>query len=214
MGVHIGIRQRGMISEKANSEDVFIVFNGSFAVRYEEMIQSNSKMPNIFVKNTSVFNEESEIETSRIEPCEYYDLISDVLELPRWFRKRLEQQGHVHGSPPFSDVSTDGQRFVRFSAYANDRRVTARGGLLPGSYATSFLDASTILTALSAVGHYALPNIAPPQYRFEISPPPLTDLHYGTALPNFGQSGGGTEIEFFRGVPDGHVSGPLMMPVY
>jgi hypothetical protein len=36
------------------------------------------------------------------------------------------------------------EKFSRFSAYANDRRVTASGALLPGTYATTEEDASML----------------------------------------------------------------------
>src|SRR6201987_631871 len=53
------------------------------------------------------------------------------------------------------------QKFKRFSAYANDRRVTANGGLVPGTYATTEEDAKHVKTGRDAVKRYALPNPAP-----------------------------------------------------
>jgi hypothetical protein len=86
--------------------------------------------------------------------------------------------------------------------------------LVPGTFATSSHDAAHVSTALTVVGRYALPSIQAPRFQFDIIPPPLTDLYYGTVSPAFGQSGGGTEIEFWRGAADGSVSGPSMLSVY
>lgn len=43
------------------------------------------------------------------------------------------------------------EKFKRFSAYANDRRVTASGALLPGTYATTEEDAKHVKTGRDAV---------------------------------------------------------------
>jgi hypothetical protein len=43
------------------------------------------------------------------------------------------------------------ERFKRFSAYANDRRVTASGAILPGTYATTEEDAKHVKTGRDAV---------------------------------------------------------------
>ena len=211
MGIHIGRRRKEQMSRTPARESIFIVFNGTFAASVADIEISNSKLGDFPVKEGFIGEA---LETIELVPCEDIGQVGEMLGLSRWYLRRLTHQGHVHGSPPFSGCTTNGQSFVRFSAFHDDRRVTARGGLLPGTHSTSFTDASSVLTALTAVGHYALPSMAAPQYRFEILPPPLTDIYYGTVSPNFGQSGGGTEIEFYRGVADGHVSGPTMIPVY
>jgi hypothetical protein len=43
------------------------------------------------------------------------------------------------------------EEFKRFSAYANDRRVTPSRGLLPGSYATTAEDAKQVKTGRAAL---------------------------------------------------------------
>lgn len=55
--------------------------------------------------------------------------------------------------------------FKRFSAYENDRRVTADKGLLPRSYATTEEDAKNVKTGKDAVARYALANPEPASYR-------------------------------------------------
>ena len=214
MGMHFGTSD-GSFKNKLENAGLFVVFNSVFAVRVEEL--ESAELLSLFNKTRDFFEVERSLPEKRyvqIRPCEDNDVIDKHLNFTMSHKRRLKSQGHIHGSPPFTGHSASAQRFVRFSAFPNDRRITARDGLLPGTFATSHTDASSVHTALSAVGHYALPNITAPQFRFEISPPPLTDLYYGTVSPNFGQSGGGTEIEFYRGVADGSVSGPSMIPVY
>ena len=103
-----------------------------------------------------------------------------------------------------------GEIFKRFSAYANDRRVTAGKGLTPGTFATTKEDAdANIKTGTDAVARYALPNSKPASNVFTITPPKDTELKRGTAQPANNQPGGGVEVIFVNGSPDGTVTGPV-----
>jgi hypothetical protein len=214
MGLHFAVERDK--SERANLQDgdAYLVFNGFIGVRVRDVLYSNS--PIRFYPDLGVSKQEDHWILSEerldLQPNENVEFLIRILRLPEWSQERFRQHGRVHGSPPFFGRTSAAAQFVRFSAFSNDRRITPSLGLLPGTYATSKLDADMIPTALTVVGHYALPTILPPVYRFQIVPPPLTEYYYGTVSPAFGQSGGGTEIEFFRGVQDGAVSGPLMIP--
>lgn len=133
----------------------------------------------------------------------YYDFLSRAGYHPPEILKR--RSASMHSSPPFVGACRSGDRFVRFSAFRADRRVRENGTLLAGSYCTSESDRSCVPNALSAVGRYALPNIAPPVHVFEILPPPSAAMNYGTVVPNFGQAGGGAEMEFHQQLPTGSV---------
>jgi hypothetical protein len=105
------------------------------------------------------------------------------------------------------------EKFKRFSAYANDRRVTASGALVPGTYATTEQDAAKhVKTGRDAVKRYALPNPAPAVHVFTIEPPLRTRLQRGVAQPAYGQPGGGVEVIFVNGSPDKTVTGPAQIP--
>jgi hypothetical protein len=104
------------------------------------------------------------------------------------------------------------ERFKRFSAYANDRRVTASGALMPGTYATTEEDAKHVTTGRDAVKRYALPNPKPAVYVFTIDPPIRTKLKRGIAQPAYGQPGGGVEVIFVNGSPNNTVTGPAQIP--
>lgn len=214
MGIHFAERIENQArSNNTNDDDgSFIVFNSVLAIPVSELWQADRALaPRDLEK---VLNGSDKAAKVAVAPCDSIERLLRVLHPNYWIRRRFESHGRVHGSPPFLGSTRTGDCYVRFSAFSNDRRVTIMGGLLPGTYATSGRDAAMVATALSAVGHYALPSIVPPCFRYEIAPPALTELKYGTVAPAYGQSGGGTEIEFFRGVADGACSGPLMIPFY
>lgn len=109
--------------------------------------------------------------------------------------------------------SKNDEEFKRFSAFANDFRVTATGGLLPGSYATTAKDALHVHTGSDAVRRYALPNPTPAVNVFTIKPPAQTTLKRGVAQPAYGQPGGGVEVLFVNGSPPNTVtSSPPPLP--
>jgi hypothetical protein len=106
-----------------------------------------------------------------------------------------------------------GEEFKRFSAFPNDHRVTATGGLVPGSYATTAADAKHAKTGRDAVRRYALPNPMPAVNVFTINPPvKITILKRGVAQPAYGQPGGGVEVIFVNGSPSQSVTGPKQIP--
>jgi len=110
------------------------------------------------------------------------------------------------------EVLQQDEKFKRFSAYANDRRVTANGGLVPGTYGTTEEDAKHVRTGRDAVKRYALPNPLPAVNVFTIGPPPGTILKRGVAQPTYGQPGGGVEVIFVNGSPPQTVTGPVQIP--
>lgn len=106
-------------------------------------------------------------------------------------------------------LTTAGEVFKRFCAFANDRRVTAGKGLTPGTFATTKEDADAhVKTGADAVARYALPDPTPASNVFTIYPPGESELKRGTTQPANNQLGGGVEVIFVNGLPDGTVSGP------
>ena len=127
---------------------------------------------------------------------------------------RYEAHAVLHESPPFPLATRSQENFVRFSAFQNDRRVRPDRSLLPGSYVTSERDANFSPSGFAAVGRYALPNILPAIFRFDIMVPKGTPGLVGTVSPAFGQAGGGVEIELTKGAPPNSVKGPSTTPEY
>lgn len=121
-----------------------------------------------------------------------------------------ELKVQTHGSYPA--VSGD-DVFYRYSAFANDRRLSDEDGVIPsGTYLTSYGDTRFAQSGLGAVARYALPNPAPAMFRFAIGVPAGTALMCGTAAPNFGQSGGGVELRTDHAVQGARVYGPELLP--
>src|SRR5207245_1474422 len=92
--------------------------------------------------------------------------------------------------------------FMRFTAYKNDRRITANNGLLPGTYATTDADSRNVKTGEQAVERYALPDPKPAKYRFRVVPTKNTEYREGTVQPAYGHKGGGVEVLFDQGTSD------------
>ena len=106
-----------------------------------------------------------------------------------------------------------GEVFKRFSAYSNDFRVTEKKGLTPGTFATTREDADAFVkTGTDAVKRYALENKTPASNVFTINPPDKTSLKRGVVAPAYGEPGGGVEVIFVNGSPDGTVTGPEKIP--
>jgi hypothetical protein len=100
------------------------------------------------------------------------------------------------------------EKFYRFSAFSNDRRVTAENGLLPDSYATTEADGALVKTGTQAVERYALPNDDPASYRFTIKPLKDTAIKKGIVQPANNHQGGGVEVIFIEGTTKDTVTQP------
>jgi len=90
--------------------------------------------------------------------------------------------------------------------------VTEGRGLTPGTFAATEEDARHVRTGVDAVVRYALQNKTPAKWRFTIEPPIGQKLQRGMAEPAFGEPGGGVEVIFVDGSPDGTVYGPDELP--
>lgn len=108
-------------------------------------------------------------------------------------------RGPANEAPP--EPSFLGETFMRYCAFAQDRRINADGSLTPGTYATTLLDSFHVQTGQQAVERYALPNPTPAVHRFTLTPPKIVQVQRGIAQPNFGQPGGGAEVIFTLGAP-------------
>lgn len=137
---------------------------------------------------------------------DYYSLIKESQVLA------LNASGAAAEDAPIT-LTEFAEIFKRFSAYANDKRVTPGKGLQPGTFATTKEDAdANIKTGTDAVARYALPNSKPASNVFTINPPKDTEVKRGTSQPANNQPGGGVEIIFVNGSPDGTVTGPETIP--
>ena len=134
-------------------------------------------------------------------------VVTRAWETPSVVRETAEDESGPAADAP-GETTAGEEEFKRFSAFANDRRVTANRGLLPGTYATTAADAARVATGRQAVARYALPNPTPAIHRFTIQPPAGTRFQRGIAQPAYGQPGGGVEVILTAGSPDKTVTLP------
>ena len=100
--------------------------------------------------------------------------------------------------------------FVRFVAYANDRRLRPDRSWRNGTYATTEQDAhQNIQTGMDAVNRYALPNPAPASFVFTRCPYAGTSIQRGIAVPANNRPGGGVEVIFTNGTQLNTVTGHI-----
>ena len=113
---------------------------------------------------------------------------------------KAEEGPAIEASPQMSAAA---EKFLRYSAFANDRRINfSDGSVKPGTYTTTYDDGTAyIKTGMDAVRRYALPNPAPAVNKFELKPPTQIQVRRGTVSPAYGQPGGGKEVIFDNGAP-------------
>ena len=132
------------------------------------------------------------------------DPMSVTADLPEL--NGIKARVETHGS--FLSKPRPGEQFVRYSAFASDRRINPDGSVIPGTYVTTENDASHVPSGLAPVGRYALPNPAPARHRFVLSPQPGTRMRCGAAAPKCNQAGGDVEVLFSEDLSAGAASGP------
>ncbi|MGH9338280.1 MAG: hypothetical protein ACRD1R_01485 [Acidobacteriota bacterium] len=119
---------------------------------------------------------------------------------------RAAKAGGASGAS--TEKTKEDEKFYRFSAFENDRRVRADNSLSPGTYATTEEDGSKVKTGKEAVERYALPNDDPASYRFTIEPAQDTTIQKGIVQPANGRKGGGVEVIFTDGTQKDTVTLP------
>lgn len=171
-----------------------------------------------------------EYESQRINTSEQYQellktastdtsLIKSISVIPPQ-STQMKSVYQISEEKPLGKPATEGEIeetekneiFKRFTAYKNDRRITAKGSLLPGTYATTEEDARNVKTGKEAVERYALPNPNPAIYRFTINPEGNTKIQKGKVQPAYRHEGGGVENIFVDGTTDNTVLGPDTIP--
>lgn len=129
--------------------------------------------------------------------------LSHASAASRGFVLRKARDGGVPASEAEQESSEPYERFIRFSAFSNDRRILADGSLLPNTYATTHADGISVKSGMEAVRRYALPSEDPATHRYFLRPPTQVLLRRGTVTPANGQPGGGAEVLFDDGAPPG-----------
>jgi hypothetical protein len=118
----------------------------------------------------------------------------------------------IYGHLPFA-TKTDKQSVIyRWEAFPTSRRIkqTPSGGTIAANtYAAPASEMAFAPTGFSAVARFALPNLLPACFRWELQPVPCS-LECGASVPLYGQSGGGVEVKFTAPTTN---RGPIANPV-
>jgi hypothetical protein len=205
MGYHFGIRVE-IGKHRVNASDLFVVLNGTVAGIPDEFLRLPGNSPEAI--------HALDMPTVDIRPAEEVTSLEASGLVASEHLRRAKEKARVHGSPPFRMKLSTATGFVRFSAFANDRRIKPDGSVLAGTFVTSASDAAAVPNALAAVGRYALPNPNPPVFRFDIAAAAGTHVRYGTVIPQFGQAGGGAEMEFYQALTPASASGPINFLIF
>lgn len=139
--------------------------------------------------------------------------IIDVSESHKYlFRTAFKfSESATHGADAgVLDGTVMGEKFLRFSAFDDDRRVDKiHKCLYPGTFATTFSDGMYCLkVGIDPRSRYALPSQMEIKYLFLIVTIPRTPVQRGTVQPANGWSGGGDEVIF----PDGTTDNTVILP--
>ncbi len=129
--------------------------------------------------------------------------LNKVVERREWHN--ILNEANLWPQAPAKDApiaSANGiERFVRLSAYENDRRVDkVNGCFVAGTYATTEDDYVLCVKGNdNPVERYALPNDETIKFSFYTKPLLGDKLQKGTVEPDFGKRGGGKEVVFPNG---------------
>ena len=174
-----------------NEPQQYAIINATWALAMDQQWRPEPEELEGFDNYTSTLAATSSAPATKV-------LVEQPIAFPETFPfGRDDISLRTHGSFP-ATVSKP-QRFCRFSAYSNDRRIRPDSTLYPGTYITSANDAEYVNTGLSAVARYALPMPTPAIFRFDVTiqpepPDKAITLMCGTVKPDHDQSGGGIEF--------------------
>jgi hypothetical protein len=105
----------------------------------------------------------------------------------------------IYGHLPFQVTTGPGALIYRWEAYPTSRRidrVSYPPTIAADTYAAPASEVPFAPTGFAAVARFALPNLMPACFRYELQPAPGTVLECGASVPLYGQSGGGVEVKF------------------
>jgi hypothetical protein len=118
------------------------------------------------------------------------------------------------GHLPFLGTCDDDEVYYRWEAFPSSRRIDrATGKITPGTFTAPASEVSFVASGFGAVGRFALPNLSPANWRWELRPPAGTSFRCGASVPLYGQAGGGVEVEFLNGFLNvGPIANPFILP--
>ncbi|HNY02095.1 MAG TPA: hypothetical protein PKG48_05895 [Bacteroidales bacterium] len=109
--------------------------------------------------------------------------------------------GHSGARRAHSENTCGKEKFSRLSAFRDDRRIDAvHGRLLPGSYATTFIDFLTCKVFMdNPADRYVMPAEELVTWVFHLVPSVIDKVQRGVVMPALDYDGGGVEVYFDSG---------------
>jgi hypothetical protein len=208
-----------------------LVVAGRIAITYDDAIISELNRLNEILRtpldgSTDNYGERLErwtenLETSRSVTAIPFDEAFTVLGFIH-FGPRFPLPGtpwrpsYIYGHLPFHGLASGNDIFYRYEAYPTSRRIdrSTNSVIKANTYASPERDAAYVNSGLGAVARYALPQLLPARWRYELKPPAGMAIHYGASVPLYGQSGGGVEVAFpsvFKN--NGPIPPPHVLPI-
>jgi hypothetical protein len=120
----------------------------------------------------------------------------------------------IYGHLPFSGTTEPNDVFYRCEPWPTSRRIDqAKQEIASGTYACPESELPFFPTGFAAVGRYALPNLLPACFRWELQPATGSAVHCGASVPLYGQAGGGVEVCFDTLTKNrGPIANPTVLP--
>jgi hypothetical protein len=123
----------------------------------------------------------------------------------------------IYGHLPFGTTTASDTVIYRWEAFPTSRRITRTTGggtIAADTYAAPASETPFAATGFSAVARFALPNVLPACFRWELQPPANTPIECGASVPLYGQSGGGVEVKFPSFTTNRcPIADPVLLPV-
>ncbi len=111
----------------------------------------------------------------------------------------LPRPSWIYGRLPFSTTTYPETIIYRWEAFPTSRRINRTANpptIAADTYASPASEVPFALTGFAALARFALPNLLPACFRWELQPVAGTKLECGASVPLYGQSGGGVEVKF------------------
>lgn len=138
-------------------------------------------------------------------------MLAFTLPTPSYVPPPPKPPSHVYGHLPFTGITGFNDVFYRCEPWPTSRRIDQANQVIQANtYACPSSELPFFPTGFAAVGRYALPNLMPACYRWELKPPAGTSLDCGASVPLHGQAGGGVEVQFRNRTRN---RGPIANPV-
>lgn len=148
------------------------------------------------------------------DPVPRSELLAFGLIVPRYLPPAPSRPASVYGHLPFGWRCGSNDVFYRCEPWPKSRRIDQGTRTIKhGTYACPASELPFIPTGFAAIARYALPNLTPACFRWELQPVAGTVLDCGASVPLYGQSGGGVEVFFRTNTSNrGPIANPIVLP--